>query len=133
MDYQRERARNAYKKEVEYFKNEMKYEIRQYPVINFDAKMKIKFKAMGLRRECLDNYRNSVKGIEYDTRLREHTDCWNVNKVTEYKNKNIHVLQYELDLTEGIDGVVNNIDILTDDNKEKLIYFNDFSCYKARF
>ena len=131
--YERERARNAYKKQLDYFKNEMRYELRNYPVIDFDAKMKIKFKAMGLRRECLDNYRESCRGIEYDTKMHEHVDCFKQLTLKPIKNKNIHVLQYEEDLTEGLDKVIRNIDILTDDNKEKMIFLNDFACYTARF
>jgi len=128
--YERERARNAYKKQVEYFKNEMKHELRNYPNIDFNAKMNIKFKAMGLKRECLDSYRNGLKGIEYDTRLHEFTDIWKSHTYSPMKTKNVHVLEFELELTEGLDAIINNIDLLTNDNKEKIIFFNAFSCYK---
>jgi hypothetical protein len=131
--YERQRARNAYHKQIGYFKMELKAEIRLHVTIDFNAKMQIKFKAMGLKRECLDNYRNDLKGIEYDTRMHEFTDIWKQHTYSPYKTKNVHVLEYELQLTEGIDAVINNIDLLTNENKEKLIYFNEFSCYKATF
>lgn len=127
--YERERARNAYKKQLDHFKNEIRHELRNYRTIDFDAKMKIKFKAMGLRRECLDNYRESVRGIEYDLIPHEFKNFWGEVRSLPIKNKNIHVLQCEEDLMEGLDKVVNNIDLLTDDNKEKILFLNDFACY----
>ena len=129
--YERERARNAYKRQLDHFKNEMRYELRNYPTINFDAKMKIKFKAMGLRRECLDNYRESVRGIEYDLIPHEFKNFWGEVRSLPIKNKNMHVLQYEEDLMEGLDKVVNNIDLLTNDNKDTILFLNDYATYSS--
>jgi len=124
---ERERARNAYQKQAEYFKNEMKSELRKYPNIDFNAKKNMKLKAMDLERECLDNYRNDVKGIESVTRPQQSTDLWKISAKSPIKTKNVNVLEFEIELTEGIDSFIKYIDFLTNDNKEKILLFSAFS------
>lgn len=58
-------ARNAYCREREYFRQEILFTLRQYDSlpINFEIKQHIRLRAMDLKPECLQRYRNNTSKI----------------------------------------------------------------------
>ncbi|KAI2807492.1 hypothetical protein RDWZM_005033 [Blomia tropicalis] len=60
------KARNAYAKERDHFRRELKWVLQQYPEsvpITFDIKQELRFRGADLKAACLDAYRQATKDI----------------------------------------------------------------------
>ena len=120
--YERSRARDSYKKQLEIFKIRFEHELANHKVLDFDAKQEIRIKAKGMREKCLANYRQGLQGLATTNHRRNYTDLFLGTRETSFEMHDTTILDYELRLTHEMDTIISNLSLMKEDksNRETL-------------
>lgn len=120
--YERNRARDAYKKQLEIFKIRFEHELANHPKLDFDAKQEIRIKAKGMRERCLATYRESLQGLATTSHRRNYKDLFLGNRDLAVQMHDTTILDYELRLTHEMDTIISNLNLMKEDksNRETL-------------
>lgn len=131
--YERNRARDSYKKQLEIFKIRHEAALREFPRLDFDAKQEIRIRAKRLREKCLSAYRDGLQGLATSAHRRQYKDVFLGDRETAIEMHDPNVLEYELRLAEEIDSIISNLSLLKEDqsNQSTLDWMANLS--KQRF
>ncbi|UXI19669.1 troponin I protein [Sarcoptes scabiei] len=131
--YERSRARDAYRKQMNIFKAKFDASVQEHERLDQDAKQEIRIKAKRQREICLNDYRQGLLGLAKSSFRRTYKDLFLGDCESELEMQDPHVLEYELRLTSEMDNIIENIRILYPDksNLSKLDWFANLA--KAKF
>lgn len=120
--YERNRARDAYKKQLEIFKIRFEHELANHPKLDFDAKQEIRIKAKRMREKCLSTYRESLQGLATTNHRRNYKDVFLGSRESNIEMHDTTILDYELRLAHEMDTIISNLSLMKEDksNRETL-------------
>ena len=117
--YERTRARDAYKKQLETFKIYYDTDLRTHDRLDFDAKQEIRIRAKRQREKCLSAYRESLQGLATSSNRRQYKDVFLGDREAAIEMHDPNVLEYELRLAEEIDSIIGNLNLLKEDQSNQ--------------
>lgn len=131
--YERGRARDAYKKQINIFKTKFEASLHEHDQLDFDAKQEIRIRAKRQREICLKDYRQGLQGLSKCSFRRTYKDVFLGECDEQIEMHDSNILEYELRLTSEMDTIINNIRLLCADksNVSKMNWFSDLA--KAKF
>lgn len=131
--YERSRARDAYKRQLNIFKAKFEASLREYDRLDFDAKQEIRIRAKRQREVCLNDYRQGLQGLARSSFRRTYKDVFLGERETAMESYDPNVLEYELRLTSEMDTIIDNIRLLSADksNLSKMDWFSNLA--RAKF
>lgn len=131
--YERKRARDAYKKQINIFKAKFEASLNEHDRLDFDAKQEIRIRAKRQREICLKDYRQGLQGLSKCSFRRTYKDVFLGECDERIEMHDSNILEYELRLTSEMDAIINNIRLLCIDksNVSKMDWFSNLA--KAKF
>ncbi|OTF83497.1 hypothetical protein BLA29_012304, partial [Euroglyphus maynei] len=125
--YERSRARDAYKRQLNIFKAKFDASIGEHDRLDFDAKQEIRIRAKRQREICLNDYRQGLLGLARSSFRRTYKDVFLGERETAMDSYDPNVLEYELRLTSEMDTIIDNIRLLSADksNLSKMDWFSN--------
>lgn len=131
--YERSRARDSYKRQLNIFKAKFEANLREYDRLDFDAKQAIRIRAKRQREICLNDYRQGLLGLARSSFRRTYKDIFLGERETSIESLDPNVLEYELRLTSEMDTIIDNIRLLCVDksNLSKMDWFSNLA--RAKF
>jgi len=117
--YEHNRARDAYKKQLDIFKIRVEHELAKHPKMDFDAKQEVRIRAKRLRETCLSNYRESLQGLAKTNFRREYRDTFLGTRETAFEMHDTTILDYELRLATEMDTIISNLHLMKEDKSNR--------------
>lgn len=117
--YERNRARDAYKRQLDLFNHRLEGWLKEYSVLDFDSKQEIRIKARRLRESCITTFRQNLQGLATTSHRREYKDVFLGQCETSFEMHDPVILDYEIKLTSEIDSIISNINLLKPDLSNK--------------
>lgn len=93
--------------------------LKEYSVLDFDAKQEIRIKARRLRENCIATFRQNLQGLATTSHRREYKDVFLGQRETSFEMHDPVILDYEIRLTSEIDSIISNISLLNPDLSNK--------------
>ena len=133
--YEHDRARSAYKRQLDTFKIKFDAEVAKHRRIDFDAKQEIRIWAKRLRAQCLEDYRQNLQGLARHSQRREYKDLFLGKAESMIEMHDVTVLDYELRLAEEIDSMIKNLALMNEDksNASTIEWMNNLARQKFSY
>lgn len=117
--YENNRARDAYKKQLDIFNLRLEADMKQHKELDFDAKQEIRIRAKRMRETCLQQYRQNLQGLASSSHRRTYKDTFLGDREATFEMHDPVILEYELRLASEIDSIISNIALLNPDLSNK--------------